>query len=68
MDPIIQKIDRYIVLTKMDPAAEKGFQMHVRDILALCDEADRDTSRAICRAFSFGKAKGFRAAKLAKQI
>ena len=66
MEPRIQKIERYIALTRLDEAAEKGYGLHPRDMLALCGEADRDASRAICRAFLFGRAKGYRAAKSAK--
>ena len=63
MEPIIKKIGRYIELTDMDEVAKRGYQMGLRDMLALCDVADRDTSRAVCEAFLFGKAKGYRAAK-----
>ena len=44
-------------------SGEAGYQMGLRDMLALCDVADRDTSLAVCEAFLFGKAKGYRAAK-----
>ena len=63
MEPIIEKIGRYIELTDMDEAAKRGYQMGLRDMLALCDVADRDTNLAVCEAFLFGKAKGYRAAK-----
>lgn len=63
MEPIIQKIGRYVALTEMDEGAKKGYQMGVRDMLALCEVADRDTGRAVCEAFFYGKAKGYRAAK-----
>ena len=63
MEPIIKEIKRYIELTDMDEVAKRGYQMGLRDMLALCDVADRDTSRAVCEAFLFGKAKGYRAAK-----
>ncbi len=63
MEPIIQEIKRYIEATEMDETAEKGYQIGINDVLALCDVADRDTCGAICYTFLFGKAMGYRAAK-----
>ena len=63
MEPIIQEIKRYISATEMDEKAEKGYQIGLNDILALCAVADRDTCGAICYTFLYGKAMGYRAAK-----
>ncbi len=63
MEPIIKEIKQYIEATEMDEKAEQGYQIGLRDILALCDVADRDTCGAICHTFLFGKAMGYRAAK-----
>ena len=63
MEPIIEKIKRYIEQTEMDETAEQGYQIGLNDILALCNVADRDTCGAICHTFLFGKAMGYRAAK-----
>ncbi len=63
MEPIIQEIKRYIEATEMDETAEKGYQIGINDVLALCDVADRDTCGAICYSYLFGRAMGYRAAK-----
>ena len=63
MEPIIEKIKRYIEQTEMDETAEQGYQIGLNDILALCNVADRDTCGAICHTFLFGKVMGYRAAK-----
>ena len=63
MEPILKKIKWYIKETEMDDRAEKGYQIDLRDILALCDVADRDTCGAICCTYLFGRAIGWRAAK-----
>ena len=63
MEPILKEIKRYIEETEMDEKAEKGYQIGLSNILALCDVADRDTCGAICYTFLFGKAMGWRAAK-----
>lgn len=63
MEPILIEIKQYIKETGMDERAEKGYQIGLSDILALCDVADRDTCGAICYTFLFGKAMGWRAAK-----
>lgn len=63
MEPILKKIKQYIKETEMDERAEKGCQIGLSDILALCEVADRDTSGAICYTFLFGRAMGWRAAK-----
>lgn len=63
MDGKIQSITRYIELTRLDEAADRAYQLSARDLLALYGAADRDTGRALCLAFFFGRAKGWRAAK-----
>lgn len=63
MEPILKEIKRYIKETEMDEKAEKGYQIGLSDILALCEVAERDTCGAICYTFLFGKAMGWRAAK-----
>ena len=63
MEPIIEKIKRYIEQTEMDETAEQGYQIGLNDILALSNVEDRDTCGAICHTFLFGKAMGYRAAK-----
>ena len=63
MEHIIKEIKQYVEATEMDEKAKQGYQIGLRDILALCDVADRDTCGAICHTFLFGKAMGYRAAK-----
>ena len=63
MEPILKEIKQYMKETEMDEKGEKGYQIGLNDILALCDVADRDTCGAICYTFLFGKAIGWRAAK-----
>lgn len=63
MEPILKEIKRYIQETEMDAQAEKGYQIGLNDILALCDVAERDTCGAICYTYLFGRAMGWRAAK-----
>ncbi len=63
MEPVIKEIKRYVEATEMDEKAEKDYQIAINDILALCDVADRDTCGAVCYAYLFGKAMGYRAAK-----
>ena len=63
MEPIIEKVKRYIEQTEMEEAADAGYQIGLKDILALCDVADRDTCGAICYTFLYGRAMGYRAAR-----
>lgn len=63
MEPIIEKVKCYIEQTEMEEAADAGYQIDLKDILALCDVADRDTCGAICYTFLYGKAMGYRAAR-----
>ncbi len=63
MEPIIKEIKRHVKATDMDEAAEKGYQIGINDILALCEAADRVICGAICYTFLFGKAMAYRAAR-----
>ena len=63
IEPILKEIKRYIAQTEMDEKAEEGYQIGLKDILALCKVAGRDTCGAICCTFLFGKAMGCRAAE-----
>ena len=63
MEPVIEKIKRFIEQTGMEEEAVIGYQIPLNDVLALCDVADRDTCGAICYTSLFGKAMGYRAAK-----
>lgn len=63
MESILKEVKQYIKETEMDEKAEQGYQIGLNDILALCNVAERDTCGAICYAFLFGKAMGWRAAK-----
>ena len=64
MEAIIKEIKQYIEQTGIDEKADKDYQIGLNDILALCDVADRDTCGAICYTFLFGRAMGWRAAKV----
>ena len=63
MEPIIERIKRYIEQTEIEKAADEGYQIGMSEILALCDVADRDTCGAICYTFLYDKAMGYRAAR-----
>lgn len=63
MEQKIQSIQQYIARTRLDEAADRGYQLSFQELLALCGAADQDTSRALCLAFFFGRAKGWRAAQ-----
>lgn len=63
MEPIIERIKRYIEQTEIEKTADEGYQIGMSEILALCDVADRDTCGAICYTFLYDKAMGYRAAR-----
>lgn len=59
----IEKLQRYI--NRTDGAFPPGtpYQMNINELFALTHMADEDVTGAICLAFDYGRAKGYRAAK-----
>lgn len=56
----IEKMQRYIERTKKFPKTSR-YQLNWKELMLL--SSDCDTAMAICLAFDYGKAKGYRAAK-----
>lgn len=59
----IEKINRYIARTNMKLAITSPYHMNLKELFGLSDIAGEDAGRAICMAFEYGRAKGYRAAK-----
>lgn len=59
----IEKIQRYIELTETKFIRGTPYQMHMDELLSLRHMSREDVSDALCLAFDFGRAKGYRAAK-----
>jgi len=59
----IEKINRYIARTNMKLAITSPYHMNLKELLGLSGIAGEDVGRAICMAFEYGRAKGYRAAK-----
>lgn len=62
----IEKMKRYIERTKMNDRLDSFYRLNLAEAFELTMQADAcsDLSfNAICLAFNYGKAKGYRAAK-----
>lgn len=59
----IEKIQRYIDRTGGNFPDGTPYQMNIDELFALIHMADGDVAGAICLAFNYGRAKGFRAAQ-----
>lgn len=59
----IEKIQRYIERTSMKNGKGKAYQMNLQEMFGLAHMTEDDCLAAICMAFDYGKAKGYRAAK-----
>lgn len=62
----IEKMKRYIERTKMNDRLDSLYRMNLAEAFELAVQADTSSDlsfNAICLAFNYGKAKGYRAAK-----
>lgn len=59
----IEGIQRYIDRTGGPFHRGTPYQMLMKEMFALSHMSGEDPSRAICLAFDYGRAKGYRAAK-----
>ena len=62
----IEKMKRYIERTKMNDRLDSLYRMNLAESCELTMQADASSDlsfNAICLAFNYGKAKGYRAAK-----
>lgn len=60
----IEKIQRYIERSDINPVSRERYQMHLRNVKALLQQVNN--VEAILLAFNFGMARGYRAAKAEK--
>ena len=58
----IEKIQRYIKRNKKFPMGTP-YQMNLLEMFSLADMSAESPADAICLAFDYGRAKGYRAAK-----
>lgn len=58
---VLQKIQSYISQTTIKNS--KRYGMNMSELLAMRETAGDDLSSALCLAFDYGMAKGYRAAK-----
>lgn len=61
----IQKIKRYITRTSSKFQQGTPYQMNLGELFTLAHMTAKDTVGAICLAFDYGRAKGYRAAEQA---
>ena len=59
----IEKMEKYIEKTNLTPEAINRYCMHWAEMDALYNKMRQDTFGALCLAFDYGQAKGYRAAK-----
>lgn len=59
----LEKMERYISRTRIDPKARDIYTMRMSEIAALHDHPGFDLCETICMAFDYGMAKGYRMAK-----
>lgn len=59
----LEKMERYISRTKIDPKARELYTMRMSEIHALHDHPGFGLYEIICTAFDYGMAKGYRMAK-----
>ncbi len=59
----IEKIQRYIERTGGKFQRETHYRMNLQELFGLSNILAEDTVGAICLAFDYGRAKGYRAAK-----
>lgn len=59
----LEKIERYISLTKPKMKRRDLYNMRLGEICALRDASDINRFDALCTAFDYGMAKGYRMAK-----
>lgn len=59
----IEKMKRYIERTPISEKTAHNYAIGSTEIGAFFDEIERDRFNAICIAYNYGRAKGYRAAK-----
>jgi len=59
----IEKIQRYIKRTGGKFQRETYYRMNLQELFGLSKILEEDTTGAICLAFDYGRAKGYREAK-----
>lgn len=59
----IEKLQRYIDRTNGAFPRGTPYQMNINEMFALAHMAAENVTEAICLAFDYGRAKGYRAAK-----
>ena len=59
----IERIHKYIAKTEMPAEISDRYQMDPKDLIAIVDAAKGIPTAAALLAFTFGKAKGYRAGK-----
>jgi hypothetical protein len=58
-----ERIERYIENTKLSPKITDGYCLYYSEVVAFYEEMGKDWFGAIGIIFSYGRAKGYRAAK-----
>lgn len=61
----IEKIQRYIARSKKFPMGTP-YQMNLLEMFILADMSTKNATDAVCLAFEYGRAKGYRAARAEK--
>lgn len=61
----IEKIQRYIAHSKKFPMGTP-YQMNLLEMFILADMSAESATDAVCLAFEYGRAKGYRAARAEK--
>lgn len=59
----LAKIEHYISLTKLNMKRRDLYCMRLSELHTLCEVSDTGILNAICMAFDYGMAKGYRMAK-----
>ena len=58
-----EKIERYIRRTRLNPKDTMAYQIKFTEIVWLAHATEKLPIDAVCLAFNYGMAKGYRAAK-----
>lgn len=64
----IERIRRYIDKVKIPNTIANRYGMPFSEVRALRDKMESDCLSAICFAFTYGRAKGYRAAKAEDKV
>lgn len=60
---IKKRIERYVKVTNMGQLVAGKYDMKLPELFELNEIAEMDSLAALCLAYNYGKAKGYRAAK-----